>query len=269
ALPQRPGRLHHRLGNQMAAAPMTESAATAPVHDATGAHRRAAGRALAPVAEPGALSGQQLQERATIHRTDDIRPEVDAFRELRTRLLSAARGNFIALVAPVSAGSGGSFVARNLAAAFAFDASKSALLVDCDLRHPSQHRTMRIDPARGGLIDYLDDENIDVSEVIYPTGVARLSLLPTGSSRETGTEYFSSLRMRLLLDSLRSHHAGRYLVLDAPPVRGTPDARILADLADVVVLVAGYACDTPSAIAQAAANFDPAKFAGVVFNEGV
>ena len=49
----------------------------------------------------------------------------------------------------------------------------------------------------------------------------------------------------------------------------TPDARILADLADVVVLVAGYARDTPATIAQAASNFDPRKFAGVIFNEGI
>ncbi len=248
---------------------MTDSTAPIHVHRELDERRQVAGRSIAPVTEPGTLTGRQLQDRATIYRTDRMRPEVDAFRELRTRLLAVADGNFVTLVASVSAGSGGSFVARNLAAAFAFDASKSALLLDCDLRHPSQHKTMRIDPANGGLIDYLDDDGIDVSEVIYPTGVARLSLLPTGASRETGAEYFSSLRMRLLLDSLRSRHPGRYMVLDAPPVRGTPDARILADLADLVVLVAGYGCDTPSAIAQAAANFDPAKFAGVVFNEGV
>ncbi|MFC3715287.1 polysaccharide biosynthesis protein [Luteimonas soli] len=248
---------------------MTDSTAHIQLHDELGERRRAAGRSIAPVTEAATLTGLQLQDRATIYRTDRMRPEVDAFRELRTQLLAVASGNFVTLVASVSAGSGGSFVARNLAAAFAFDASKSALLVDCDLRHPSQHRTMRIDPVNGGLIDYLDDEETDVSEVIYPTGVAGLSLLPTGASRETGAEYFSSLRMRLLLDSLRGHHPARYMVLDAPPVRGTPDARILADLADVVVLVAGYACDTPAAIAQAASNFDPAKFAGVVFNEGV
>jgi hypothetical protein len=33
------------------------------------------------------------------------------------------------------------------------------------------------------------------------------------------------------------------------------------------VLVAGYGRDTPAAIAQAAAAFDPERFAGVVFNE--
>lgn len=243
--------------------------APAPVRDEIGERRRAAGRSITPAAEPGTLTPIQLQERATIYRAEHVRPEVDAFRELRTRLLAVAEGNFITLVAPVSAGSGGSFVARNLAAAFAFDAAKSALLVDCDLRHPSQHRTMRIEPSMGGLIDYLDDEETDVADVVYPTGAARLSLLPAGASRETGAEYFSSVRMRLLLDSLRSRQSSRYIVLDAPPVRGTPDARILADLADVVVLVAGYGCDTPHAIAEAAGNFDPAKFAGVVFNEGV
>lgn len=241
--------------------------------DASDAHaatdsRPTTGRAITPVTAANALTPAQLQERATIYRSDVVRPEVDAFRELRTRLLAVADGNFVTLVAPVSAGSGGSFVARNLAAAFAFDTSKRALLIDCDLRHPSQHKTMRIQPAGGGLIEYLDDHDTDAADVIYDTGVARLALLPAGTSRETGAEYFSSLRMRLLLDSLRSGDPGRYMILDSPPVRGAPDARILADLADVVVLVAGYGCDTPEAIAQAAASFDPGKFAGVVFNEG-
>jgi Mrp family chromosome partitioning ATPase len=248
---------------------MTESTASVQHHDEIAERRRMAGRSITPVTEPGTLTNTQLQDRATIYRTDRMQPEVDAFRELRTRLLAVAEGNFITLVAPVSAGSGGSFVARNLAAAFAFDTTKSALLVDCDLRHPSQHKTMRIEPVNGGLIDYLDDDGIDIADVIYPTGVGRLSLLPTGAARETGAEYFSSLRMRVLLDSLRGHQSGHYMVLDGPPVRGTPDARILADLADVVVMVAGYGCDTPAAIAQAASSFDPAKFAGVVFNEGV
>jgi Mrp family chromosome partitioning ATPase len=231
-------------------------------------HDTLASRSIAPRTGTTALSPLQLEDRATIYRSDAARREVDAFRELRTRLLAVADGNFITLVAPVSAGSGGSFVARNLAVAVAFDESKSAILVDCDLRHPSQHTTMRIDAANGGLIDYLENRETDAETVLYHTGVPRLRMIPTGKSREVGSEYFSSFRMRLLLDTLRSEHPA-HIFLDSPPVRGTPDARILADLADVVVLVAGYARDTPAAIAQAAASFDPNKFAGVVFNEGV
>ena len=215
------------------------------------------------------LTPAQLRDRSIIYRTDVARPEVDAFRDLRTKLLAAAEGNFITLVAPVSRGCGGSFVARNLAAAMAFDDTQTSLLVDCDLRHPSQDSTMRIEASAGGLTDYLENPDQDLSTVLYETGVPRVRLLPAGRQRETGTEYFSTFRMRLMLDSLRSRYADRYLFLDSPPVIGSPDARILADLADVVVLVAGYGRDTPSTIAQAAANFDPAKFAGVIFNEGI
>ena len=90
------------------------------------------------------LTPAQLRDRSIIYRTDVARPEVDAFRDLRTKLLAAAEGNFITLVAPVSRGCGGSFVARNLAAAMAFDDTRTSLLVDCDLRHPSQDSTMHL-----------------------------------------------------------------------------------------------------------------------------
>lgn len=233
------------------------------------AERSAASRSIARMSEAKALTPTQMEDRAIIHRSDVARPEVDAFRELRTRLLATSDTNLVTLIAPVSRGSGGSFVARNLAVALAFDEAKSALLVDCDLRHPSQHTTMHIDPVNGGLIDYLEHPEGDASDVLYDTGVPRLRLLPAGKPRETGAEYFSSFRMRLLMDSLRSRYPDRYIFLDSPPVKGAPDARILADLADVVILVAGYGCDTPAAIAQAASSFDPGKFAGVVFNEGV
>ncbi|KAF1718179.1 polysaccharide biosynthesis protein [Pseudoxanthomonas yeongjuensis] len=227
-----------------------------------------AGRSIAPRASTTALTPLQLEDRATIYRGESARREVDAFRELRTRLLAVVGGNAVTLIAPVSAGSGGSFVARNLAVAVAFDESKNAILVDCDLRHPSQHATMRINASAGGLIDYLEDGDGDAASVLYDTGVARLRLVPSVQSRENGSEYFSSARMRLLLDTLRTQPSTQ-IFLDSPPVLGSPDARILADLADVIVLVAGYGRDTPATIAQAAANFDPKKFAGVVFNEGV
>ncbi|GAB3330840.1 hypothetical protein GCM10027359_00110 [Marilutibacter aestuarii] len=229
----------------------------------------ASGRSLSLRHASQALTPAQMEERALIRRSSVARPEVDAFREIRTRLLAMTTNNFVALVAPVSAGCGGSFVARNLAAAMAFDETKSALLVDCDLRHPSQHTTLQIDCTNGGLTDYLEDPEADLGDYLYETGMPGLNLIPAGAQREAGAEYFSSVRMRLLLDSIRSRHPDCYMFLDSPPVRGAPEARILADLADVVILVAGYGQDSPEAISQAAANFDPEKFAGVVFNQGV
>jgi Mrp family chromosome partitioning ATPase len=79
-------------------------------------------------------------------------------------------------------------------------------------------------------------------------------------------EYFSSFRMRALLDSLRSQYPDRFLFLDGPSLKGSPDARILSDLADFVVVVAAYGRDTAHTISQTVASLDPNKVAGVVFN---
>jgi Mrp family chromosome partitioning ATPase len=248
----------------------TNSPGSLPAHRDALASLRSSRQGIARMTESQRLAPLQLEERATINRLATSQREVDAFRELRMRLLGMFEGtNFIAMVAPVSRGSGGSFVARNLAAAVAFDESKSAVLVDCDLRNPSQHRTLQVDPERGGLMDVIEDPQRSVADALYETGVPRLRLMPAGNSRESVTEYFESFRMGLILYAMRARYPDRYIFLDGPPVLGSPDARILAGLADVVLLVAGYGHDTPAAIAQAGACFDPSKFAGVVFNEGV
>ncbi len=241
------------------------------------AHARESGRghepsvapshSIARMSESSALQTSQLEDRRLIHREDSVRAQSDAFREIRTRLLwLGGERNFVTLVVPVSPRSGGSFVARNLAAAFAFDESKTSLLIDCNLRYPAQHKALGVDPVNGGLIDYLEHPSIGIHSALYHTGIPRMRLIPAGKPRENSGEYFSSFRMRAVVDSLRSRYPDRYLLLDGPAIRNSPDARILSDLADFVVVVAGYGRDTPAAISQAAANFEGDKLAGVVFN---
>lgn len=235
---------------------------------ATGlAHRTSSGHAIAGMAETNVLAPAQLERRRLVHRDESVRRQSDAFREIRTRLLGLADGqNFVTLTVAVSPRSGGSFVSRNLAAAFAFDETKTSLLIDCNLRYPGQHKALGVDPASGGLIDFLDAPDRGIGPMIYPTGIPRMRLIPTGKARENGAEYFSSIPMRTGLDALRNRYPDRYIFLDGPAIEGSPDARILADLADFIVVVAGYGRDTPKAISQAAAGFDADKLAGVVFN---
>lgn len=224
-------------------------------------------RSIMRATDPQALSTHALEERRLIHRNDSARVQADAFRDLRTSLLAlGGDSNFVTLVAPVAAGCGASFVARNLAAAFAFDETKTATLVDCDSLDPAQHTALGVDSGAGGLMDYIDGSLGDLERIQYRTGLPRLYLVP-GNVREISGESFSSLRMRALVDSLRSSHSNRYLVLDGPPVLKSPDARILSELADQVVLVARYGRVTTDQIAKAAASFEPSKLAGVVFND--
>lgn len=231
-------------------------------------------RTTLPVANANggnALTTRELEERRLIHRQESVRMQADAFRELRTRLLTLAGQlgpaghNFVTLVAPVRHGCGGSFVARNLAAAFAFDDTREALLVDCDTAHPAQGDALQV-AAEPGLIDYLEHEDTTLADIVRPTGVPRLQLIPSGRLRETPGESFSSFRMRTLVDSLRAHAGNRHLILDGPPVLGSPDARILSEVADLVVLVVGDGRVSSEDIDKAVASFAPEKFAGVVFN---
>lgn len=232
--------------------------------DASGGSRPS--QPMMRAAESRALTAPQLEERRLIHRHESVREQADAFRELRTRLLAmAGDGGFVTLVAPVRHDCGGSFVARNLAAAFAFDESREALLIDCDATHPTQAAALRIE-SDVGLMEYLDDEQLPLERIVYATGVPRMRAIPSGRVRELAGEAFSSLRMRMLIDSLRAHGQRRHLILDGPPVLGSPDARILSDLADNVVLVVGEARVARAAVDQAAASFPAEKFAGVVFN---
>jgi protein-tyrosine kinase len=195
--------------------------------------------------------------------------QLDAFRELRTRLLSLASGvgltHFTTLVVPASHGAGASFVARNLAAAFTLQERRVAILVDCNLRNPTQHLALQTPPDAEGLFDYLDRPHAALEGLVQPTTIPGLHLIPAGQPSPVPREYFSSQAMHLLMSGL--HQAPCYVFLDAPPAKGSPDARILADLADFVILVVGYGLEVAEEIAKIAALFDPTKFAGVVFNE--
>lgn len=195
--------------------------------------------------------------------------QVDSFRDLRTRLQAMANGAglryFTTLVVPLAPDSGASFIARNLAAAFTMQDNQMAVLVDCNLRHPTQHLALGARSDDGGLVDFLEQPHGAIDSLVRPTGIPGLHFIPAGNPPTLAREHFASAPMRMLMTTLRNEAC--YVFLDGPAAKGAPDARILSDLADFVVLVLSYGSATTEAIAETAALFDPNKFAGVVFNE--
>src|SRR5258706_10047417 len=114
------------------------------------------------------LSADALREQGIIHPQHTEEPVVQVFRELRTKIIQQSQGqNAVILVAAVSKGNGGSFIARNLGAAFAFDSAKTALLGDCNLRDPSVHQLLP-DPSLPGLAGYFENPGIRASKIIHP-----------------------------------------------------------------------------------------------------
>lgn len=221
---------------------------------------------IARMQEPRKLTKEDLDERRIIYPESANRDLVNRFRNLRTKLLEISGGNnFTIVVSGASESAGSSFVALNLAAAFAFDHAKTALVIDCNLREPTLHSALDIMPENG-LTDFLDDPDFDIGRILYPTGIPRLRLIPAGSRRETPAEFFTSFRMKQFLQAVRRRYPDRFIVLDTAPISDSPDARILTELCDYGLLVVPHGKITSSALEQAASAFSSEKFVGAVIN---
>lgn len=217
--------------------------------------------------EPRQLTPDDLDERRIIYPDCGNRDLVNRFRDLRTRLLELSGGNnFTLVVSGAAQRAGSSFMALNLAVAFAFDQAKTALIIDCNLREPSLHSLLDIMPETGGLTDFLEDPDYDIARILYPTGIPRLRLIPAGSRRETPAEFFTSFRMKQFLQAVRRRYPDRFIVLDTAPITESPDARILTELCDYGMLVVPHGKITPGTAEQAASAFNPDKFVGAVIN---
>lgn len=216
--------------------------------------------------EPRKLTPDDLDERRIVYPKSPNRSLVNQFRHLRTKLLELSGGNnFTLVVSGAAEGAGSSFVALNLAAAFAFDQSKTAVIIDCNLRNPTLHTQLDL-AAEAGLTDFLEDTDYDIGRIIYPTGIPRLRLIPAGTQREDGAEFFTSFRMKQFLQAIRRRYPDRFIVLDTSPISESPDARILSELCDYSMLVVPHGRISASAVESAALAFDPNKFVGAVIN---
>lgn len=208
----------------------------------------------------------ELVDKKLVHRGMRQRDVLNTFRDLRTQLLQQQkdRKNFVTLVTAVGEGGGASFVSTNLAAVFALDPNRTALLVDCDIYHNNTNHLL-IGEAGPGITDYLVEEDINVEDVIYATGVPRLRLIPVGDSGEAGAEAFNSERMEHFLEHVKSRHGDRYIFVDAPPATSA-EARILAQLCDFTILVVPYGRVTRGQIEGAIDGLGADKVSGLIFN---
>jgi len=227
----------------------------------------AASKQIARMNEPWQHSRKELAESGIIYPGMEDSRTANAFRELRTKILQSTRGkNCSILVTSTSRSSGSSFVAKNLAVAFSFDESITALLMDCNLAYPSHHELLSPD-ATLGLTDYLRSDDLSVEQIIHPVGIQRLRLIPTGGQMDITVEYFTSLKMRRLLKNIKERFADRYIIIDAPPIMESADTRILADVCDYAILVVPYGKATEAQVLKASKSLGAHKLLGIVFND--
>jgi Mrp family chromosome partitioning ATPase len=191
---------------------------------------------------------------------------LNIFRELRTQLMKKNnKKNFVCMVSSICHQGGASYVAMNLASVFALDKAKTSMLIDANLYAPSLEQLI-IGEAGVGITDYLSHANFDIKDVVYATGVPRLRVVPIGDNSEGAAEYFSSDKMQHFIDEIRSRYTDRYIFIDAPPVTESSEARILTEIADMVVLVVPHGRATQEQVEAAIDVVGKDKLAGLVYN---
>jgi Mrp family chromosome partitioning ATPase len=143
---------------------------------------------------------------------------------------------------------------------------KTALLIDCNLQNPSVHKLLQ-NPSVPGLMDYFENPNLDIKEIIQPVGIARFRVITAGKRRQSLEEHFTSVKMKRLMETVRRRYPDRFVVVDGPPMSKIADIRILSELVDYVLVVARYARSTNAQVAKCVDAIGEKKLLGIIFNE--
>jgi protein-tyrosine kinase len=218
------------------------------------------------MALPSLWTQEELYDKKVLFAGMRQRELLNAFREVRIKLLQKSKSdNIVVLVASVSSEGGSSFFGFNLAATFALDPQKTALYVDCNPYASAAERYI-VTPVKQGLTQYLTNVNTTLKSIIYPSGVERLRVIPSGGSSESAAEFFNSQRMETLVQEIKHRYPDRFIVLDAPSIQKTTEARILAQYCDHAVLVVPFGKAVTDEVLAAIDAVGKEKFAGLVFN---
>lgn len=157
----------------------------------------------------------------------------EAYRSVRTRLVQAAPGNGLTLLVTGPAAEDRAGVAANLAAAFA-QSGRRTVLVGGDLRTGGARHLFGVTGGDGfaGVLQH----RTTVAAALHPSAIAGLQVLPPGPVPRDPAALLEGSACLTVLSEIRRQ--AEIVVIESPPLLGRPDAGLLADVADHILLVA-------------------------------
>jgi len=158
----------------------------------------------------------------------------ESFRDLRTNLefmLTDPKGKVISIHS-TNPREGKTYNSTNLATILAMN-DKRVLLIGADMRKPKLHKLFDVDNQHG-LSTYLI--GLDTYEqVISPTMIENLSILPSGPIPPNPAEILGKPRMKELIEKARSQFD--YIILDNAPVALVTDGIIASHVSELNIFV--------------------------------
>jgi capsular exopolysaccharide synthesis family protein len=193
-------------------------------------------------------------------------PISEGYRMLRTNIEFSTINKKLQIIMVTSSkpGEGKSTTCANMAVTFA-QANKKVLLIDADLRKPSQHHIFG-KTNRSGLTTALFNQ-LELNDIIQFTGTENLSIIQAGPTPPNPSELLSSDQMAALLKAAREKYD--VIIIDTPPIMSVTDAQIVATQSDGVVLVVDSGKVKKEVVLKAKASIEhvKAKLLGVVLNK--
>lgn len=178
-------------------------------------------------------------------------PSAEAYRILRTNIgyLSFNKPLQTILLTSAAMQEGKSTTISNLAVAFA-QQGKNILLIECNLRRPSLHRSFGIERKQGvadiliGKVPWRDCimtvtdlalGKFTLDEILKVPGLDKLNIIPYGHRPPNPTELLSSSRMDVFLKEVREYYD--IILVDGPPILPVADSIVLSTKVDGVIFV--------------------------------
>lgn len=228
-----------------------------------------------PLPDPVRIDLEGLRTRGLVVPNGPATRSAHEFRIIKRPLLSNAfgrgdqdpvRNGKRVMVTSSLPGEGKSFTSINLAMSIAAERDHRVLLIDADVAHPTIPGELGVQ-VKAGLMDWLIDGGPDLSQLILPTNVETLSLLPAGRQDEHATEWLASEAMSRLLDELSMRYPDCVLIFDSPPLLVTTEARVLASYMGQIVMVVEAGTTARETVSQALATISANEIVGLVLNK--
>jgi exopolysaccharide/PEP-CTERM locus tyrosine autokinase len=199
-------------------------------------------------------------------------PLADEFRIVKRPIMRNAlgpakvRNGNLVMVTSALPGEGKTYTAVNLAISVAMEYDTSVILVDGDVAHPDVPNIIG-SPRELGLLDLLTNGNLAINDVVVPTNVPNLAVLPAGAQQGRATELLASTQMRRTLNELSTRYADLVIIFDSPPLLPTTEARELATHMGQILMVVGADSTHQSAIKLALTAIEKCEIVLMLLNK--